>query len=396
VGQAYLQVPGIDGDSTDFRHVGWIEIASFASDERDGMRRFTITKGTDRASTPLSIAWSRSTQFDTVTIDDMSGAAAMRYVIDKVMIASVSKEGTETVIFNGTSSSVERLQYCFLSVSGVAGESTAPGHQGWIDAVEFRVAEDELSASRFSVDSSPAKPPLLPIVHVRIIDGKYIPALAEAFQSKKHSALVQVEEASDGATRYILNDAWITRFEADAKRRHWVTFESKQNIKTELAPSKPAKPASHPVVRSNSSAATERSTINLRVPKFYELALPVLTSATGARIHPPLNGELHLTSNKGYREVRPIAAGMITDDQYCSFRFYDITEKQIDDLFTAELQTKSGVETIFKDRRIATYIQAARTNSEFEATFAPGPQASQASDAHDELLPPAAGSDGAA
>lgn len=134
-----------------------------------------------------------------------------------------------------------------------------------------------------------------------------------------------------------------------------------------------------PVVRAHRSAASERSTLVLRPPQFFELALPIIgaderdeTEAGHQAVYPPNSSTLRLTSASGYEQEYRISQGVCTGDGFCSFRFYDIDESYSDDQFTATLVWNDGREVIFENKRIATYIAAARRDEKYEPTFGPG------------------------
>ena len=130
-----------------------------------------------------------------------------------------------------------------------------------------------------------------------------------------------------------------------------------------------------PVVRARREAQELHSTLVLRVDKYFELALPVLPGDDeGGRPYPPPDAILRLVSKGGYECVVAIAKGVCTEDEYCSIRFCDIDESYGDDEFTATLEWDDERETIFRDKRIATFISAARDRGEYEPPFGPGPE----------------------
>ena len=154
-----------------------------------------------------------------------------------------------------------------------------------------------------------------------------------------------------------------------------------------------------PVVRARASAADERSTLVLRPPQFFELALPIIgadehdeTEEGHRAVYPPSGSVLKLTSANGYEREYRISQGVCTGDGFCSFRFYDIDKSQADDPFTATLVWNDGREVIFENKRIARYIAAARNNEEYEPIFGPGARVNE-----DEVGSPAGatGSDAA-
>jgi type VI secretion system Hcp family effector len=104
---AYLQIPGVDGESTDNAHKGWIEVASFQWSASRGMSagsassgagagkasvgEIVITKQTDSASPKLFQAATSGRHFNQVVLEmrKAGGQAYETYVLSDVMVASV-------------------------------------------------------------------------------------------------------------------------------------------------------------------------------------------------------------------------------------------------------------------------------------------------------------------
>jgi hypothetical protein len=150
-----------------------------------------------------------------------------------------------------------------------------------------------------------------------------------------------------------------------------------------------------PAIRSNTLSTNEYTTLNLRTVGYYELALPVI-SAEGDdedTPYPPANGKVKLTSEKGYEQVFDVKEGVQTGDGYCSFRFEDL-ETYKDDQFTAVLEWNDEKEVLFEKQKIATFVDAAKNQGDYEVPFPASKPASTASPLTDDDTTPEDDSDG--
>lgn len=300
----------------------------------------------------------------------------------------------------------------FLQVPGIPGEVKEAPHSGWIGLLNVELHPSGAGVGRQMVNDrgrpshvEPAPTSAHGALTVTKRTDSATSKLRAAFEAQTHFALLVVDiPHASGTHRLTLQNALIVTIQTRSTPTRppalgpqpiqEVITLSYDRVERDLqAP--PRKPAAHPVTRANMLAVSERSTINLRPPKFFELALPVLSGENGKRIYPPLGATLRLTSQRGYDRSYSAAEGMVTDDDYCSFRFYDISEKATDELFTATLEAGGETETIFKDRRVATYIQAARKKGDYETAFSPA-DGKQTAPRGDELLPSADTEAGAA
>lgn len=105
--------------------------------------------------------------------------------------------------------------------------------------------------------------------------------------------------------------------------------------------------------------------------RFFELALPVIEGGDDDDDgpFPPPEARLRLTSKRGYEQEIPVSEGVRTDDDFCSFRFYDVSAKFPDDEFTAALVWDDGERVLFEDQPIARHITAARTKKGYVPPF---------------------------
>ena len=145
---AFLKIEGIDGDSTDDRHRGEIEVISFhhnltqsvtgtasstgnISGQRVDMGRFTITKQLDKASPKLAGESAKGTVFPHVILSLSSAtgnkAEYMSYKLSNVIISSVNVGGNA-----GAEGGVpfEEIGFSFTKIEWKFTVSADDGHAG--------------------------------------------------------------------------------------------------------------------------------------------------------------------------------------------------------------------------------------------------------------------------
>lgn len=296
----------------------------------------------------------------------------------------------------------------YLELPGIAGDVKGDVHDKWFLLEGFTIT----NIARRKLDPK-ERDQAIDVTVVRKSDA-ISPTLMAAQGRQFDEASIDSVRFSETA-RLVLVDAAIARFQGSADRGQGAMdtidlharahrFESPR---PPLAPGgpggagapggptgpvtmnqPPVRPASHPVVRAHNFAVNEHSTINLRPERFVEIALPVLLGDGGARVYPPSGAVLRLASNRGYERRVAVSGGMVTNDEFCSLRFYDVSEKSTDELFTATLENNGKSETIFRDRPIATYIVAARQNGKYETAFAQPAADTPQPATHDGLLAP--------
>ena len=115
---SFLKINGIEGESTDDKHNGWIEISSYnhavtqsasatassvggGSSGRSDFGHFVLTKQVDKASPKLCIACAAGTHFDKVTIDICRAGSEkvkyMAYELTNCIISSYAASGGSNV-----------------------------------------------------------------------------------------------------------------------------------------------------------------------------------------------------------------------------------------------------------------------------------------------------------
>jgi type VI secretion system secreted protein Hcp len=111
---AFIKIAGIDGESTDDKHQGWIEIVTYshgltqstsstasssggASAERANFQNFTFTKQLDIASPALNLACADGTHIDEIIVELCRAGTEkvkfMEYKMNNCIISGVSVGG---------------------------------------------------------------------------------------------------------------------------------------------------------------------------------------------------------------------------------------------------------------------------------------------------------------
>ncbi len=111
---AFIKIDGIEGESTDDKHSGWIEATNYnfglsqavsstasssggASAERASFQDFAFTKQVDKASPLLALACADGTHINTITVElcraGTDKVKFMEYKLTNCIISSVSNSG---------------------------------------------------------------------------------------------------------------------------------------------------------------------------------------------------------------------------------------------------------------------------------------------------------------
>jgi type VI secretion system secreted protein Hcp len=107
----YMEIEGIPGESTDAKHGEWIDVLAFShgvsqpgggattsrTTERSRHEDFTVTKELDKSSPKLALACCNGMHIPEVVIEVCradTGEKYMRYILNDVIVASVSQDGS--------------------------------------------------------------------------------------------------------------------------------------------------------------------------------------------------------------------------------------------------------------------------------------------------------------
>lgn len=148
---AFLKVDGVDGESTDANHSGWIELLSYSSGmsqpvsvssatggrtaERVNISDFVVTKTVDKSSPTLAQACCDGRHINEVKVEvcEASGEkhTYLVYTMEDVIVSGVSIGGggdkpTETVSFN-----FGKLKWEYTPIGNDGKPGSKVGPVGW-------------------------------------------------------------------------------------------------------------------------------------------------------------------------------------------------------------------------------------------------------------------------
>lgn len=111
----FLKIAGVEGESTDKNHEGWIDVLSYSSSSiqprsavtgtsRDqgsvSMSDFTVTKELDKATPKLNEALAKGTIIPKVELElELSGSRQSTiYTLKDVVVSSITKSGSKEIV----------------------------------------------------------------------------------------------------------------------------------------------------------------------------------------------------------------------------------------------------------------------------------------------------------
>ena len=137
---AFLKVGDVEGESTDDKHKGWIEILSYnqqitqptsgsmssgggISAERANFQNFSIVKALDKASPKLALACSNGQHYPEVTVQlcraTENKAQYMEYKMEDVLVTKYSPGGSSS---GGEALPVEEVSFAFGKITWIYTE----------------------------------------------------------------------------------------------------------------------------------------------------------------------------------------------------------------------------------------------------------------------------------
>jgi type VI secretion system secreted protein Hcp len=138
----FIQIPGMDGESTDGRHRGWIEVTQFdfnvrqkvsqtassaggASAERADFSEFGFTKLMDKTSPLLALACAGGTHFGSIVIELCRAGGDkirfMRYTFTDCMISAVKSSSDGDFPEDDVSFVYGKVQWCYTLQNRAGG-----------------------------------------------------------------------------------------------------------------------------------------------------------------------------------------------------------------------------------------------------------------------------------
>jgi type VI secretion system secreted protein Hcp len=150
---AFIKFDGIEGESTDSQHAGWIEILNFDLDigqrvsstastaggatvERADFSEFNFSKLLDRATPKLTLACAAGTHFDKILIEicraGQSKLKFMAYTLSNCMISSISTSSNAGEFpIDDIAINFGRIQWCYTQQSRPGGSAIGNIATGW-------------------------------------------------------------------------------------------------------------------------------------------------------------------------------------------------------------------------------------------------------------------------
>jgi type VI secretion system secreted protein Hcp len=147
---AYMKIDGIDGESADQNHSGWIEILDFdfaiaqkasrtastaggAGDERVDFSEFKVTKLLDKSSPLLALACAEGRHIDTIAFELWRAGKVkyMTYRLTNCLISAVSTHGDGGFPEEEVSLNVGRIEVVYTQQSRSTGQAIGQVAGGW-------------------------------------------------------------------------------------------------------------------------------------------------------------------------------------------------------------------------------------------------------------------------
>ncbi len=149
---AFIKFDGIDGESTDSRHSGWIEILDYdldvsqtvsktassiggASAERADFSEFCFSKPLDKASPRLALACAGGTHIDTIVVELCRAGGDkvrfMQYTFTNCMISSFTTSADNGFPEDEVAFVFGKIEWCYTRQKRAGGWSAGNVAAGW-------------------------------------------------------------------------------------------------------------------------------------------------------------------------------------------------------------------------------------------------------------------------
>ncbi len=147
---AFLQVEGIEGESTDAGHKGWIEVLGHGQQITPrGHGEFKVTKLVDKSSPLLYLYASQGQHVEEVTLEVVGPNGIMQYNMTNVVVKEMDKSSPKLALGGGGQYTIELLplEEVTFGYGQIRWEYTVTGpgggtvSAGW-DTVESRPIEE--------------------------------------------------------------------------------------------------------------------------------------------------------------------------------------------------------------------------------------------------------------
>jgi type VI secretion system secreted protein Hcp len=149
---AFIKIDSIEGESTDDKHQGWIEVlfcesevtqkvsktassAGGATAERATFQDFKFTKQLDKASPKLALACAAGTHIDNIVVEICRAGGDkvkfMEYKMSNCIISKVSTESGGEFPFETVSINFGKIQWCYTQQKRQGGGAAGNIAGGW-------------------------------------------------------------------------------------------------------------------------------------------------------------------------------------------------------------------------------------------------------------------------
>ena len=149
---AFVQIDGIDGESTDSKYPGWIEVVFYganmsqtisttassaggASTERIDFDEFIFTKLVDTASPRLVLACAAGTHIDSITVELCRAGSEkikfMSYQMTNCIISSITTTGGGAFPHETIGVNFGKIEWSYTRQNRTGGDATGNVASGW-------------------------------------------------------------------------------------------------------------------------------------------------------------------------------------------------------------------------------------------------------------------------
>ncbi|MGD8833478.1 MAG: type VI secretion system tube protein Hcp [Desulfobacteraceae bacterium] len=149
---AFIKIDGIEGESTDEKHAGWIEVTSYntglsqtvsstassaggASAERADFHDFSITKQIDKASPKLAVACADGTHISSIVVElcrsGTDKVKFMEYKMTNCLISSTSTTGGGDFPTENVTIDFGKIEWSYTQQKRKGGGAAGNVASGW-------------------------------------------------------------------------------------------------------------------------------------------------------------------------------------------------------------------------------------------------------------------------
>ncbi len=150
---AFIRIEGIEGESTDDKHLGWIQVEDYhlsvnqrvsktassaggASAERANFSELTFTKLLDKATPKLALACAAGTHIDKIVVEICRSGKEkvkyMAYTLTNCLITKLSTASTSGEFpMDDVAVNFGKIQWCYTQQSRAGGGAVGNIAAGW-------------------------------------------------------------------------------------------------------------------------------------------------------------------------------------------------------------------------------------------------------------------------